>query len=178
MTPFRPAPRPARWYPADLCIDGGSVMGPYPGEVDWHDRWNGWAVPRFSADTVRLMARDTQAKAAEDPEFEAVHFDEKTGRAEIRYPEYYEYEPEVYEPDADGNYYIGGYNWTWEVGGYRVAKADIRQALAALAEVTDCLRALALQPDDDVVEITGDLYQRLRSGWHRDARRLMDELVY
>lgn len=177
MTQFRSAPRPTRWHPADLCIDGGHVMGPYPGEVAWNDRWNGWAVPRFSADTVRLMARDTQAKAAEDPDFEPVHFDEKTGLAEIRYPESLGYEPDVYKPDADGMYRIGGYCWTWEVAGYRVAKSDIHEALAALAGLVDCLSTLSLQPGDDV-EITGDHYQRLRAGWHRSVRRLMGELVY
>ncbi|MFI0827256.1 hypothetical protein ACH4Q7_22685 [Streptomyces roseolus] len=97
----------------------------YPATVDLTNRWNGWLSPGFTIDTVRELARHTEEIAEADgydcndqiividgqPQPVVLHVrwmyhKEETGAEATD-------AVEVIKPDADGLYWIGGWEWTW-----------------------------------------------------------------
>ncbi|MET7622733.1 hypothetical protein [Streptomyces sp. NPDC005408] len=99
--------------------------------VDPTVKVNGWVLPRFTLDTVRQLADDTQADALRYGHdcTDTVHVIEggTTDDGErqvivvhVRWP-YYEESPDggadIVTPGDDGRYAIGGCQWTWQITG-------------------------------------------------------------
>jgi hypothetical protein len=111
------------------------VTGPYDTYVDLADHWNGYARPLFPLDTVRRIAADTQAEAARHGHgsVDTVHVlegggncaghDDSADRAEYAVVlvicwmhldgDKREQATEVLQPNEDGRYAIGGFEWWW-----------------------------------------------------------------
>ncbi|MFD7972980.1 hypothetical protein [Streptomyces clavifer] len=102
-----------------VCVDDEHI---YPARLDRANRWNGWVSPGFTLDAVRELAAHTE-EAAETYGHDCV--DQITvidGEPEpvvlhIRWLYLREEGPasavNVVKPDADGLYWIGGWEWTW-----------------------------------------------------------------
>jgi len=106
----RPSPGAATWIPARVEIAG--LLGPYDAQIADGRTWNGWAIPRFTAETAARMATDTQALAVRHaPDvIQIVRL-----RVEIvSHAGTPREEVETVEADADGLFPIGAYAWTWE----------------------------------------------------------------
>nr|BEK71343.1 hypothetical protein KPHV_85700 [Kitasatospora purpeofusca] len=101
------------WLPNLVHLD---ELGPYPAQTS-ELTWKGFACPRFTLDTARIIAIDTQRVAAQlnDPgSWQTVHV--VGGRVEIRSPQSPGAVPmaaEVLEPDSDGLFHIGSNHWFW-----------------------------------------------------------------
>jgi hypothetical protein len=99
----------------------------YEAQVDPSNRWNGWVSPSFTLDTVRQLAADTQADAAEygHDSVDTIHVieggtnDEDEPRVivlHIRWAHHGQSPKQgadIVHPDKDGRYHIGGWEWTW-----------------------------------------------------------------
>ncbi|GGQ49941.1 hypothetical protein GCM10010250_21920 [Streptomyces althioticus] len=109
-----------------VCI--GSSLGPFDAQVDPADRWHGSVSPRFTLDTVRELAAELE-RQAEHPDFvdDTVHVIDR-GRTDRdgqpvavvlvvswRYlsDEGPEHAVRAIEPDADGRYPVGAWEWCW-----------------------------------------------------------------
>jgi hypothetical protein len=101
----------------------------YEALVDPSDRWNGHVSPRFTLDTVRQLAANTQANAAKygHNSTDTIHVIDggTTDEGEpqvivlhIRWP-HYEADPEggasVVPRGEDGRYVIGSWEWAWRM---------------------------------------------------------------
>ncbi|MFE0765387.1 hypothetical protein [Streptomyces smyrnaeus] len=101
-----------------VCVDDEHI---YPARLDRSNRWNGWVSPGFTLDAVRQLAAHTE-EAAEEYGYDCVdQIKVIDGVPEpvvlhIRW-QYLTDEPttaaNVVKPDADGRYWIGGWEWTW-----------------------------------------------------------------
>ncbi|WP_019548604.1 hypothetical protein [Streptomyces sulphureus] len=101
-----------------VCVDDEHI---YPASLDRSNRWNGWVSPGFTLDAVRQLAAHTE-EAAEEYGYDCVdQIKVLDGAPEpvvlhIRW-QYLSDEPttaaNVVKPDADGRYWIGGWEWTW-----------------------------------------------------------------
>jgi hypothetical protein len=78
------------------------------------ERWNGWAVPGFTASQVRQLAAETAALAATVP---ADQVDTITigDDGTVSVHSGHGNTTTVVEPAGDGLYYIGAHEWTWEI---------------------------------------------------------------
>ncbi|MGW6391183.1 hypothetical protein ACWFR1_11900 [Streptomyces sp. NPDC055103] len=111
-----------------VCID--DTLGPLDARVDPTDRWNGHISPRFTLDAARALAAQTQRLAEEcGPEcVETVHVidfgtADNDGRPvavvlKISWMYLEEEGPtkgtHIIEPDDEGRYNIGGWEWCWD----------------------------------------------------------------
>lgn len=108
-----------------------SLEGPasYDAYISPRVRWMGWACPFFTLDTVRQLAADTQARAAEPggSDTDTVHVIDG-GRTPAGEPyvvvllvrwEYMGDGPEeavtIIAPNEDGLYPVGDWEWCWYV---------------------------------------------------------------
>lgn len=102
------------WIKGTVTIDGRQDMA-VPGEYRDDTRWNGWLCPRFDWDTALKIAA---AVTDSDPEGED-HVVEIGDHVITIYRAAYmddaDYEPDVYEADADGMFHIGSMTWAWEL---------------------------------------------------------------
>jgi hypothetical protein len=106
----RPAPT-ATWIPARVEIP--DLLGPYQAQIADGRTWNGWAIPRFTAETAARIATDTQTLAARHApdEIQIVRL-----RVEIvSHAGTPQEEVETITADPDGLFPIGAFAWTWEV---------------------------------------------------------------
>ncbi|MCK9903909.1 hypothetical protein CC117_27690 [Parafrankia colletiae] len=78
------------------------------------ERWNGWAVPGFTAGQVRQLAAETAVLAETVPadEIDTITIgDDGTVRVHSGQWD----STAVVELAPDGLYYIGAYDWAWEI---------------------------------------------------------------
>ncbi len=80
----------------------------YPAQSIAETRWNGFACPFFTRETVERIARDF----TRDEFAPRVSFD--SDALVLTYPEYSD-EPERIEPSPDGTYALGAFKWCWSV---------------------------------------------------------------
>ncbi|KPM50255.1 hypothetical protein ACG83_41285 [Frankia sp. R43] len=80
------------------------------------ERWNGWAVPGFTASQVCQLAAETAALAATVPadEIDTITISDD-GTVVVHSGQ--GASATVVEPAPDGLYYIGAYEWAWEIVG-------------------------------------------------------------
>lgn len=82
------------------------------------DRWNGWRTPRFPLEEAKRIAEWTQNPDIFDPENnEVLTYDAARGvfvGVDGTYVSDDEDGITIYEPDADGLFWIGTYGWCWE----------------------------------------------------------------
>jgi hypothetical protein len=112
-----------------VCID--DFLGPFDAKVDPTDLWNGFVSPRFTLEVVRQLAARTQQLADEcgHDSVDTVHvIDGGTGedghpRAVVLRVSWQFFDEgartvtAIIEPDDEGLYGVGGWEWTW---GYAV----------------------------------------------------------
>ncbi|MEV6565887.1 hypothetical protein [Streptomyces kronopolitis] len=93
----------------------------YPARLDRSNRWNGWVSPGFTIDAVRQLAAHTEEMAeacGHDcvDQIKVIDGAPEPVVLHIRW-QYLTDEPSsaanVVKPDADGRYWIGGWEWTW-----------------------------------------------------------------
>ncbi|REE61478.1 hypothetical protein BX257_4057 [Streptomyces sp. 3212.3] len=116
-----------------VCID--SMLGPYDAKLDPTHRWNGWLSPYFTLDTVRQLAARTQEMAEEDG-FDCVDtihvIDGDTDSdgepravvVHIRWQylgEGAESAASIIQPNDEGLYGVGGWEWTWHFASWTCA---------------------------------------------------------
>lgn len=114
-----------------VCID--DMLGPYDALVDPDAQWNGRLSPHFTLDTVRELATRTQQMADEygHDSTDTIHVIdggadiEGEARAVVLHIRW-QYLPEsgaatVVEPNEQGLYGIGGWEWTWHFAGWTCA---------------------------------------------------------
>ncbi|MEU1853915.1 hypothetical protein ABZ499_32830 [Streptomyces sp. NPDC019990] len=110
-----------------VCID--DMLGPFDAKVDPHNLWNGFVSPRFTLETARELAAQTQAMAEEcgAESVDTVHVidagaTDRDGKplAFVLRVSWMYVEQEgakqctlIIEPDDEGLYSIGGWEWTW-----------------------------------------------------------------
>ncbi|MFI9026329.1 hypothetical protein [Streptomyces sp. NPDC053560] len=143
----------------------------YPARVDLSNRWNGWLSPGFTLDAVRQLAAHTQQTADElgyDCTDQIVVIDGEPAPVvlHIRWQwvtDDQEGTVNVVQPDADGRYWIGGWEWTW----YQVADGPLFYTKNAAfdawrATLTESARLMGeilrtLKPDaiSALVDLTG-----------------------
>ncbi|MGJ3558918.1 hypothetical protein ACR6C2_08030 [Streptomyces sp. INA 01156] len=115
-----------------VCID--DTLGPFDARVDPHNLWNGFVSPSFTLNTVRELAAQTQRQAEEcgATSVETVHVTEvdETDRdgnplvVVMRVSWAYLKEAGaqaatlIIEPDEEGRYSIGGWEWAWGYAGW------------------------------------------------------------
>ncbi|KLL09875.1 MULTISPECIES: hypothetical protein [Protofrankia] len=80
------------------------------------DRWNGFAVPGFTLEQVRRLAAETAALAATVPadEIDTITIGDD---ATVSVHSGQWGSTTVVDPAPDGLYYIGAYEWAWEIAG-------------------------------------------------------------
>lgn len=100
--------------PGSFCIDNSSDDEPFAGFHNPASTWNGWACPGFPRPEAERIATWTNQMYAEDPDPTRMTWD---GDALLMHePDYADepgYQPERFEPDTDGLYWIGAWSWTW-----------------------------------------------------------------
>lgn len=110
-----------------VCID--DMLGPLDAKVDPHNLWNGFVSPRFTLDAARELAAQTQREVEEygADGMDTVHVIDVGGKGREGKPlvvvlkiswMYLEDEgarqvTHIIEPDDDGRYSIGGWEWCW-----------------------------------------------------------------
>ncbi|MCX4609433.1 hypothetical protein [Streptomyces mirabilis] len=110
-----------------VCID--DMLGPLDAKVDPHNLWNGFVSPRFTLDAARELADQTQRLAEEcgADGVDTVHVIDAGGKDRDGKPlafvlrvswMYLEEEGAkqatlIIEPDDEGRYSIGGWEWCW-----------------------------------------------------------------
>jgi hypothetical protein len=109
-----------------VCIDD---LGPFDARVDPHSLWNGFLSPRFTLDEARKVADRTQQLAEEygTDGIDTVHVIDAGGKDRDGKPlafvlrvswmymeeEGAEQATLIIEPDDEGRYSIGGWEWCW-----------------------------------------------------------------
>ncbi|ABD11094.1 hypothetical protein ThrDRAFT_03669 [Frankia casuarinae] len=80
------------------------------------DRWNGFAVPGFTLDQVRQLAAETDALGAtvDADEIDTITIGDD-GIVSVHSGHWNC--TTIVVPDPDGLYYVGGYEWAWEIVG-------------------------------------------------------------
>ncbi|MEU7093000.1 hypothetical protein [Kitasatospora aureofaciens] len=118
-----------------VTLDGPN----FPAMVDLTNRWNGWLSPYFDLDTVRELAKffDEQAEEYGRDAVDTVHVIDGgtnldgTPRAVVAKVSWM-YVPdegpvectEIIEPDANGLYGVGGWEWTWYAASWWCVDCD------------------------------------------------------
>ncbi|MFB8290181.1 hypothetical protein [Kitasatospora purpeofusca] len=119
-TPVRPSEEPTltdtrlTWLPNLVHLDD---LGPYPAQTS-ELTWKGFACPRFTLETARAIAADTQRAAAQldDPSsWQSVHVvgDRVEIRSAAQTPASASTVAKVLEADSDGLFHIGSNYWVW-----------------------------------------------------------------
>jgi hypothetical protein len=95
---------------ATMKVTIPGVVGIYEVPLN-EETWNGFAVPAFTLAQVRQLAAEFAASPSPFPEEDDVlHVDEDgTVWVDVAHSTH-----EDYEPDADGRYAIGAFQWAWE----------------------------------------------------------------
>ncbi|MBA0053454.1 hypothetical protein E0L36_22020 [Streptomyces sp. AJS327] len=103
-----------------VCVDDEHA---YPAVVDPTERWNGWVNPGFAIEAVCQLAAHTEEMAEEfghdcTDQIKVIEGGPVPVVLHIRW-QYLGDEPgsaaNVVEPDKNGLYWIGGYEWTWYI---------------------------------------------------------------
>ena len=107
----------------DGIIDIPNVrLQTFDGKVNW---WNGFAPPMFTRDQIDLMIEQLDRWHAEnaDSEIREGPFEvQRQGEVVVVLEEYTsedEMDVKVYEPDADGLYAVGCWEWAWSAANLR-----------------------------------------------------------
>ena len=93
----------AKFIASTFTVDGETF---YPGEFDPARSWNGFACPRFTADTALQIAQDQILESGGK-----CVYSEPDGAISIRFPG--DEEADVIAPDPEGFYWVGAWSWTW-----------------------------------------------------------------
>lgn len=115
MTPREPRAWRKGWVSTEL-------LGPYPAEISQVFRWKGHACPRFTRQVAEQIAEDatTPIQLGDQtlpPDYTSWYWDGdvlvlENNRDLIDYGPDSEAYLERYEPDQDGKYHVG--DWEWE----------------------------------------------------------------
>lgn len=89
----------------DWAGDGPKVAGVHDPSV----RWNGWACPRFTLETVRELSRWLSAQDPADGYDRVSVVGDRVTVIVTAYPA----EPYDVPADADGLYPVGAFGWCW-----------------------------------------------------------------
>ncbi len=99
----------------EMMVTIGDGPG-FPALVDLDERWNGWLVPRFdraSATRVIEWLNQERTTAPENDRHEYAHATWVS--TVIVITNHHDADaPDRIEPDTEGRYAIGAYNWCWE----------------------------------------------------------------
>ncbi|SEP54052.1 MULTISPECIES: hypothetical protein [Amycolatopsis] len=116
----------------------------FPAAID-HQRWNGFAVPRFRRPVAEAVAACINAMHAQDPDEwpDTASFDGEV----LTVLEAEGHRPERIEPDENGRYAIGYRRWCWEL---TVPTPGPRVDAAAQAD------SARLTPQDDEILVAID----------------------
>jgi len=99
------------WNKGQVSLDG---FGPYPAEVDQDQRWNGFAIPRFTRDVAERIVREI-CSDGDDTTYTEWHWEGDVMVIGVDPEAYDEPSPdERFEPDSDGMYAIGAWSWCWD----------------------------------------------------------------
>src|SRR3954451_18972295 len=124
------------WYRARVAID---EFGPFPAWVRFGERWNGWACPAFDRAVVEeiIEAQNVMIERGQS-QVDELRWDEQDTQVLLKISDTYNSEGddlypmggerwvrgrnrtgtpavERIEPDAEGRYGIGSYEWCWEI---------------------------------------------------------------
>ncbi|MER6367389.1 hypothetical protein ABT255_03240 [Streptomyces mirabilis] len=118
-----------------VCID--DMLGPLDAKVDPHNLWNGFVSPRFTLDAARELADQTQRLAEEygADGVDTVHVIDAGGKDRDGKPlafvlrvswvylaeEGAQQSTLIIEPDDEGRYAIGGWEWCWSYSHWNCA---------------------------------------------------------
>jgi hypothetical protein len=109
-----------------VCLD--DMLGPLDAQVDPHNLWNGFVSPRFTLDAARELADQTHRLAEEyGADVDTVHVIDAGGKDRDGKPLAFvlrvswtymeeggaEQSTLIIEPDDEGRYSIGGWEWCW-----------------------------------------------------------------
>lgn len=101
-----------------VCVDDENI---YPARVDLAHRWNGFLSPGFTLDAVRQLAAHTEQLVEEygydNDQIKVIDGAPEPVVLHIRWQYLIEDGSDsavnVVKPDADGLYWIGGWEWCW-----------------------------------------------------------------
>jgi hypothetical protein len=101
------------WTKAYVTVTG---LGVYPAEVA-RVQWNGWACPRFTRQTAENIVADVaenNTKPWHDCDDRLSWDGDVIVRYEPAFADEEGYQPERLEPDSNGMYGIGAFEWVWQ----------------------------------------------------------------
>lgn len=96
-----------------INIDGHDPL--FPALISDH-RWNGWAIPYFRRQVAEVVVAWINKHSRTSPESARAYWDRDTVVYLIpAHASSGGYTPQRVDPDENGRYCIGGWEWTWEI---------------------------------------------------------------